>query len=170
MAECDDTAGCAVMLRCITSWISRWKQAEENTTLIIYFINAVWIIAYLVIHSCVMYWNTIEWNNVYVFLSLRVKLKKRNCAADWWRLLFYENKDEKRKYKSTLSMVNKVKELNINKVKYWWRMWISWEAKQRCLLVPRRLSELQQSTGSRCSYNRCEPANAVPITAWPPGA
>lgn len=40
-------------------------------------------------------------------------------------------------------MVNKEKELNINKLKYWWRKWISWEGKQRRLLVPPRLSELR---------------------------
>lgn len=60
-------------------------------------------------------------------------------------------------------MVNKVKQLNINKLKYWWRKWISGDCKLRRLLVPLRLSELQLCTSyktqersrHRCSASRC---------------
>ncbi|KAI9544416.1 hypothetical protein NQZ68_001289 [Dissostichus eleginoides] len=48
------------------------------------------------------------------------------------------------------------------------RMRVSWEEKQRRLLAPLRLSELQRSTGSSRSYETCEEVNAVPIIAGPP--
>lgn len=67
-------------------------------------------------------------------------------------------------------MVNKVKQLNINKLKYWWRMLFSWEGKQRRLLVPRRLCEQQQNAGSLWSCKRWEAMSTVSIFAQPPGA
>lgn len=89
--------------------------------------------------------------------------KRANKSIWWYSCCILKIRDILRKYQCTLRMVNKVKQLNINKLKYWWRKWISEEGKLRRLLVPLCLSELQLCTiyktrersRHRCSASRC---------------